>query len=80
MITPRQREVIDSYRRRLQWTPEGFDTWLKKTLGLTTATLARRQDASKAIAVLQKLIAHAERKAALKAQGMAGDAGAMQCG
>lgn len=64
MITARQREVIASYQGRLEWTDARLDEFMRRTFGLTMATLARRHDASRAITVLRKLVEHHAQKVA----------------
>jgi len=64
MITARQREVIASYQGRLGWTDARLDEFMRRTFGLTMATLARRYDASRAITVLRKLVDHHAAKVA----------------
>lgn len=58
IISDRQREVIASYRDRLGWTDEHFGKFLQKTFGLTIATLVRRNDASRVITVLRRIVDH----------------------
>ena len=59
MVTPLQRETIETLRIRVGWIPDGLDGFLNKTFGLTMATLAKRDDASRAIHVLRKILDHA---------------------
>jgi len=58
MVTPRQREVIESYRRRLMWGEVHLDDFLKKTFGFTCGALASRRDASRVLTVLGRLVDH----------------------
>ena len=62
MITPRQREAIESYRVRLGWGEAHLDDFLKKTFDFTRATLASRRDASRVLTVLGRLVDHAVTK------------------
>ena len=61
-VTPAQREEMEALRLRLGWSPKGLDRFLDVTFGLTTATRARRRDASRAIAILNKILDHAVSK------------------
>jgi len=62
MITPRQKEVIHSYQRRLEWNEDRLDEFLKRTFSLTFAELASRRDASRILTVLRKLVDHKNAK------------------
>jgi hypothetical protein len=68
IITDRQREVIASYQDRLGWSDERLHEFLQRTFGLSALTLANRQDASRAITILRRIVDHQEGKGRLPGQ------------
>lgn len=63
LATPPQRETLDTIRQRLGWSVEHMDAFSRRTIGVPVSDIARRQDASKLIAVLGKVMGHATKKA-----------------
>ena len=61
LVTSRQREHIAKLQRALGWTDARLDSFLEHTFSLRMAGLARRTDASRIIAILEKLLIHAQR-------------------
>jgi len=58
MMTPQQRHMIVTLRTRLDWSPAHLDNFLKRSFGLTVATLGRRHDASRVIIAMNKVLDH----------------------
>lgn len=70
MLTPRQREVIASYCRRLGWGPDRLDELTLKLFGLPMRRVGSRRDASVLITVLRRIVDHVEAKR--QGEGVAG--------